>query len=137
MLNFDISAAPRWVFAFAALIIAISSGYGMFYAECTTQLFNLKFGQDRPCVRGDSNLIEKFQSLELEHSSLKNKVDELATRDRNAFQLTITNHGKGDTAGCPKGTFVSSIKAPGGVGGKFATDGINKIEYGCSPVVIE
>jgi hypothetical protein len=127
-MSIDLGAFPRWVFAFAALVIAVSAGYGMFFADCTTELFGLSFGKSRPCVRSDVELVSRMDTLEKD-------IAALGQRDRGAQELTITNQGGGDKNGCPVGWFVSAISAPGGVGGKFATDGINKISYKCSPIV--
>lgn len=135
MTSIDFGSLPRWVFAFAALVIAGSVAHGMFFAECTTQLFGLSFGKSRPCDPSNSELVARVDSLEKNNASLRSMVDALGTRDRGAVQLEITNQGGGDRNGCPVGTFVSAISAPGGVGGKYATDGINKISYQCSPIV--
>lgn len=107
----------------------------MFYAECTTKIFGLEFGQNRVCARQDSDVVQRLDALETTSTSLQAEVENLATRDRNSIELTITNHGRGNTEGCPEGSFVSAISAPGGVGGKYATNGINKISYKCSPIL--
>ena len=137
MAEFDISKLPRWIFAFAALIVSISAGYGMFYASCTTELFGLSFGKSRPCENVNSDLEMRVEALEGENVALRTIVEDLGTRDRGSVELTITNQGRGDKEGCPIGSFVSAISAPGGVGGKYATDGINKISYKCSPLASE
>ena len=133
--TFDISKMPQWALAFAAVIIAVSVAYGIFFATCTTHLFGLSFGKNKPCTGADSELTLVVEQLRLDNAELVNEIRELGTRDRNLVQLTITNRGGGDVDGCPEGTFVSGIQAPGGVGGKYATDGINKITYKCSPLV--
>lgn len=135
-MSFDISKIPQWAFAFAAMIIAISVAYGMFFASCTTHLFGLSFGQDRACTRADSMLVSEIEQVKLENAELAKLIQELGTRERGQIQLTITNRGGGDADGCPDGTYVSGIQAPGGVGGKYATDGINKITYKCSPISV-
>ena len=132
--NVVLSSLPRWAFAFAALIIALSIGYGMFVADCTTNLFGLSFGKNRPCDRADFEIVARVKKLEEENQALKDTFDILGTRDRGYVELNITNHGRGDNKGCPSGSFVSGITAPGGVGGKYATDGINKISFKCSPL---
>lgn len=133
-MNFDIGSLPRWFFAFAALLIAVSSAYGMFFAQCTTELFGLTFGKSRACEVADLELYQQVQQLQQANTLLTQQVDRLGTRDRGAVQLTITNNGGGDKNGCPAGSFVSAITAPTGVGGKYATDGLNKITYKCSPL---
>lgn len=122
-MEFNLGNIPRWFFSFAALIVAVSMAYGMFFAKCTTYVFGLQFGESRPCEGSGASAAE----LDL-------LIKELGTRDRNSISLTITNQSGGDTEGCPEGSYVSAIEAPGGVGGKFATDGINKIKYRCSPI---
>ena len=135
--NFELSNIPKWVFAIAALVVASSAAYGMVFADCTVKLFGLEFGKDRPCARAEAELVQQVSDLETGIQALERQMDTMGTRDRGKVALTVTNHGRGDIAGCPEGMFVSGIKAPGGVGGKYATDGINKIEYLCSPVATD
>ena len=53
------------------------------------------------------------------------------TRDGTVYDVTNPIMGA-LKAKCPPDTFVSAVSAPGGVGGKYAVDGISKISIVCS-----
>lgn len=72
-------------------------------------------------------LVQRIEKLEQQASTLG--------KARTGATFTVTNPVMGNgVANCPPGTFVSSITAPKGVGGRYAVDGISALKVECSPL---